>query len=181
MRVLIWIDETTWEGCIDAAAPVVPPDADVTILYVIPSDAAALAAGGGWQLLGRGLDADRVARQLEEAAEDAAQDLLRDALARWSRPARGESRWGRPEREVVAAAAGKDLLVVARAGDISRLGPHSLGKQPRFVVDHAPCPVLLVWPGDAPPLGSMPPPPPHGPHGPHGHGPHGHGPHEADL
>ena len=43
-----------------------------------------------------------------------------------------------------------DLLVLARDGDHSRLGPHSLGPAARFVVDHAPCRVLLVW-ADAPP------------------------------
>jgi hypothetical protein len=51
-------------------------------------------------------------------------------------------------------------LVVARDGDRSRLGPHSLGHATRFIVDHAPCPVLLVWPDEAPGIESMPPPPP---------------------
>jgi nucleotide-binding universal stress UspA family protein len=50
-----------------------------------------------------------------------------------------------------------DLLVAARDGDRSRLGPASLGPVTRFVVDHAPCPVLLVWPEPASPVGSMPP------------------------
>ena len=45
---------------------------------------------------------------------------------------------GRVEREVVAAAAGARLLVVARSGDLSALGPRSLGPHARFVVDHAP-------------------------------------------
>ena len=49
-----------------------------------------------------------------------------------------------------AAAEGADLLVLARDGDRSRVGPHSLGPAARFVVDHAPCRVLLVWP-DRPP------------------------------
>jgi len=40
-----------------------------------------------------------------------------------------------------------DLLVLARDGDRSRAGPASLGPGARFVVDHAPCQVLLVWPG----------------------------------
>jgi len=30
------------------------------------------------------------------------------------------------------------------------------------VVDHVPCPVLLVWPGAAPGVDSIPPPPPPG-------------------
>ena len=47
---------------------------------------------------------------------------------------------------MVAAAAGMDLLVLTRDGDGRQLGGGSLGPQARFVVDHAPCPVLLVWP-----------------------------------
>ncbi|MFD5466969.1 hypothetical protein ACFWIQ_29700 [Kitasatospora sp. NPDC127059] len=31
-------------------------------------------------------------------------------------------------------------------GDPAHPGPHSLGPATRFVVDHAPCAVLLVWP-----------------------------------
>ena len=71
-------------------------------------------------------------------------------------------RWngaGASEREVVAAAEGADLLVLARDGDDTRLGPKSLGPASRFVVDHAPCPVLLVWPELAPGITTIPPPP----------------------
>jgi nucleotide-binding universal stress UspA family protein len=46
-------------------------------------------------------------------------------------------RTGRPEREVVAASVGAELLVVAR--DDGGLSP-----MVRFVVEHATCPVLLV-------------------------------------
>jgi nucleotide-binding universal stress UspA family protein len=74
-----------------------------------------------------------------------------------------EQRHGRVEREVVAAAEGMDLLVVARDGDLRRLGPHSLDPATRFVVDHAPCATLLVWPVAAPGVGSIPPPPLHPP------------------
>ena len=66
----------------------------------------------------------------------------------------------------MTAAADADLLIVARDGDQSRLGPKSLGKEVRFVVDHAPCPVLLIWPGGAPGVATLPPPPPHPPHHP---------------
>jgi predicted nuclease with TOPRIM domain len=37
----------------------------------------------------------------------------------------------------VTAAAGADLLILARDGDRTRLGRKSLGKTARFVVDHA--------------------------------------------
>ena len=50
------------------------------------------------------------------------------------------------ERVVVEAAADADVLVLARDGDRLRPGPHSLGPPARYVVVHAPCRVLLVWP-----------------------------------
>jgi nucleotide-binding universal stress UspA family protein len=53
------------------------------------------------------------------------------------------------------------VAVLARDGDRARLGPKSLGKTTRFVVDHAACPVLLVWPGSAPDVATIPPPPHH--------------------
>src|SRR6185295_17071334 len=91
---------------------------------------------------------------------------------------------GRVEQEVVTACADADLLVLGRDGDHTRLGPRSLGHQTRFVLDHAPCRVLLVWPDEPPSLSTLPPPPPHGhgpppPHGgpPHGGPPHGGPPH----
>ena len=55
-------------------------------------------------------------------------------------------RTGRIETEVIAAAEGAELLVLARDGDCSHLGPHSLSHASHYIVDHAPCPVLLVWP-----------------------------------
>ena len=70
--------------------------------------------------------------------------------------------WAQPMVMVVAAADGASVLICARDGDRSRLGPRSLGPATRFVVDHVPCPVLLVWPGEAPGVDSIPPPPPPG-------------------
>jgi hypothetical protein len=54
---------------------------------------------------------------------------------------------GRVKHEVVAAAESMDVLVLARDGDREWLGPRSRGPDARFVVDHAPCQVLLIWPG----------------------------------
>jgi nucleotide-binding universal stress UspA family protein len=94
-------------------------------------------------------------------AEREGRDLLDAAAAALARQCRAELRHGRIEREVVAAAEGEDLLVVARDGDLRRLGPHSFNPATRFVVDHAPCAVLLVWPSAPPSVGSIPPPPRH--------------------
>jgi nucleotide-binding universal stress UspA family protein len=98
---------------------------------------------------------------LEHLAAASAEQLLKAAADRLDRPCTRTERTGRVEREVVVAAEGADLLILARDGDRTSLGPHSLGPASRFVVDHAPCPLLLVWPEPAPGLTTIPPPPPH--------------------
>ena len=89
-------------------------------------------------------------------AELAAGEVLDAAIQAVGRPVRAAVLTGRAERAVVLECADADLLILARDGDRSRLGPHSLGKHTRFVVDYAPCPVLLVWPEPAPGVGSIP-------------------------
>jgi nucleotide-binding universal stress UspA family protein len=129
----------------------------------------ALAAHGAYAgLLGRGHPERDPGPRLAELAAASAGELLAAAAHRLGRPCTRTERRGRIEREVVAAAAGADLLVLARDGDRSRLGPKSLGRADRFVVDHAPCPVLLVWPDGTPGTHTIPPPPPRPSH----HRPH---------
>ncbi|MBY8887911.1 universal stress protein [Streptomyces sp. PTM05] len=169
MGIVIWIAEGTWPACVDAARERARDEEELTLAHVTdsgPAQAAHAAFGG---LLGRGrADRDPGAR-LEELSAAAAGELLDAAARRLGRPARRRELSGRVEREIVRAAQGADLLVCARDGDRERLGPHSLGPATRFVVDHAPCPVLLVWPEAAPDVESLPEPPPgpHEPHGPH--------------
>jgi nucleotide-binding universal stress UspA family protein len=149
---------------VDAALRLAPPGSRFTLLHVT-SEAAPDAARGAYAgLLGRG-GRDPAARLAEEAGE-AASRLLQAAAARLKQQGIGQAcdqveLQGRTERVVVAASAQADLLVVARDGDQARLGPKSLGRETRFVVDHAACPVLLVWPGTAPGITSIPPPPHH--------------------
>jgi hypothetical protein len=54
------------------------------------------------------------------------------------------------------AETGADVLVLSRAD--GHPGPRSIAHETRFVLDHAPCAVLLVWPGE-PPTDAPPPPP----------------------
>ena len=141
-----------------------PADAEVTLLHVTSADTARVAEEASRGLLGRGRPGHRPARPMEEVAGEAAEELLAAAAERLGRgDLRLVARQGRIEREVVDAAAGADLLIAARDGDRSRLGPHSLGPPTRFVVDHAPCSVLLVWPDEPPGVESIPSPPPHPP------------------
>jgi nucleotide-binding universal stress UspA family protein len=159
--VLVWVTEGTWRASVDAALRFAPAGAGITLLHVSPADLAEAAHGSYLGLFGRGQPGRDPGPRVAELAAAAAADLLDAAARRLGRPCQQLNRGGQPEREVVTAASGADLLILARDGDRSRLGPKSLGKTTRFVVDHAPCPVLMVWPEAAPDIATIPPPPPH--------------------
>jgi len=145
MRAIIWISESTWEACVGQAQALVPADAEVTLLHVAPSDVEDVVARGAGRLMGR-RPPPPPGPPLRAIAAEEAQALLEAAQSRLRRPAQLHARRGRIEHEVVDACADADLLVMARDGE-SRVGPKSLGPHARFVVDHAPCPLLLVWAG----------------------------------
>jgi nucleotide-binding universal stress UspA family protein len=158
--VIIWITEGTWQASVDAALSFVPPDAAITLLHVTPTELPEAAHGAYLGLFGRARPDRDPGPRVARLAAASASELLGAAASRLGRPAQRIERRGIPEREVVTAAAGAALLIAARDGDRSRLGPKSLGKATRFVVDHAPCPVLVVWPEPAPAVATIPPPPP---------------------
>jgi nucleotide-binding universal stress UspA family protein len=185
VRVLAWIAEGSWEACVDAVREL---DASaVTLLHVAPDDVVGASGGALAGLLGRHRRDDVEAR-LAAVAGEAAEALLESAAQRLGREdAERVATSGRAEVVVMEAASDADVLVLGRQA--RRPGPRSLGHPTRFVVDHAPCKVVIVWPegapdGPPPPPppdhgpGHLPPPPPHeGPHGgppppPH-EGPHG--------
>src|SRR5579859_4470087 len=146
MRVLVWLVEDTWEATLAEAAALIPSDAEITLLHVAAGEAEEVVQGLRAGLLGRHPPPHEERAAVWTISDEAAEELLADAQRRLGRPARLLRRRGRVEREVIAAAAENDLLVMARDGDRNRPGPHSLGRHARFVVDHAPCRVLLVWP-----------------------------------
>jgi nucleotide-binding universal stress UspA family protein len=89
--------------------------------------------------------------QMRQAEEASAQEILEEG----SRSLGGAERlWrtGRPEREIVQAAVEwqADVIVICsrshQGGGPLPPGPKSIGHVARFVLDHAPCPVLLVRP-----------------------------------
>jgi nucleotide-binding universal stress UspA family protein len=86
--------------------------------------------------------------QMRQAEKASAQDILAEAL-RYLPSAEPLQRQGRPEREIVNTAAEwqADLLIICPRAEYpgkSMIGPKSVGHVARFVLDHAPCPVLLV-------------------------------------
>jgi nucleotide-binding universal stress UspA family protein len=152
MRALVWIEQDTWPATVAAAARL-PAEAELTLLHVAPADVESVATGARHGLLGRPRPRDRgpgsgLPAPLAQISDAESEALLDEAAAALGRPAALEHRRGRVERELVDAAAGADLLVLARDGDGDRAhpGPHSLAPHARYVVDHAPCAVLLVWP-----------------------------------
>jgi nucleotide-binding universal stress UspA family protein len=85
-----------------------------------------------------------------EAEQGSAQEILEEGR-RFLMDAETLQREGRPEREIVNAAAewAADLVLIcsrAQYREKHEIGPKSVGHVARFVLDHAPCPVLLVRP-----------------------------------
>jgi nucleotide-binding universal stress UspA family protein len=88
--------------------------------------------------------------KIQQAEAAAAQDILQEGL-RYVPQAETLSREGRPEREIIQCAAEwhADVIVISSRSPAfggPALGPKSVGHVARFVLDHAPCPVLLIRP-----------------------------------
>ena len=86
--------------------------------------------------------------EMEQAELAGAQDVLNEGL-HYLPNAETFQRQGRPEREIVNVAAEwqADLVIICPRGEYGgkpTIGPRSVGHVARFVLDHAPCPVLLV-------------------------------------
>jgi nucleotide-binding universal stress UspA family protein len=137
LKLLAWITEAGWEACVDAAARL--PATEITLLHV-PAEEDPPAPP-----FGRRRRLDREARWTALSGE-AAEELLADAARRLGRPAQTRSGHGRPEDVVTQAAQDADILVLVRDGRDLTAGPHSIGKETRFILDHAPCTVILAWP-----------------------------------
>ncbi len=163
MRVLCCLDGTNSEQISQALSTLVhagnagnagnTEDADertIGLLYVIDS-----GPHGEMERKREGLLRPRrpgglLRERMRQAETVAAQDILDEGLR--SMPgAERLQREGRPEREIVLYASEwrADLIVICpRSPAFARpaIGPKSVGHVARFVLDHAPCPVLLVRP-----------------------------------
>ena len=146
VRAVVWILEATWEATVDAAAALLPPEAEIELLHVA-FDAETFVRAGRRGLLGRHphrVGGPESPDPVSTATEEEAAALLADAAARLGRDATRTARRGRAEDEVLDAARDADVLVLARGGEPDHLGPKSVGHAERFVLDHASCAVLLV-------------------------------------
>jgi nucleotide-binding universal stress UspA family protein len=154
MRAVIWVTEASWQSCIDQARAVVGEQDLVTIVHVSSSDVEEFAGSGRRGLLGRPAPRQDPRLAIREVADEEAEALLSAARERLGLDAGLQSRRGHVEREVLEACADADMLILTRDGERS-LEPKSLGRFSRFVVDHAPCAVVLLWAGPPPALESI--------------------------
>jgi nucleotide-binding universal stress UspA family protein len=87
--------------------------------------------------------------KIQQAQQFAASNILEEGQ-RYVSGAETLQRQGRPEREIVNCAAEwkANLIIISPRSqyDAAEIGPKSVGHVARFVVDHAPCPVLLLRP-----------------------------------
>lgn len=157
MHVLAWIAPATWPSVIDATRA--RPHSDEITLVAVEDPGESLPPGLWGGLMGR---AHRPEPESIGLPARQARSLLTQAEQALGRPCMTQVLTGRTERVITAAAAAADLLILARDGDRSRLGPASLGRHARFIIDHTPCTVEIIWPGQSPRLDTIPPaPPPH--------------------
>ncbi len=141
-----------------ALSPLLPPAVSVELLHVVDEQPRREIGLQRLRRPGHGplptnaegdhLPPDRE-RRIEQAETAGQQAILDAAAAALGRRAGARSvRFGRPEREIVAHAVEHGIgLVVLGARPYESptpSGPHSIGHVARFVVDHAPCPVLVV-------------------------------------
>lgn len=152
MKVVAWVAPGTWNTVVDTAAR--RPTEDEITLVAAADTQENIPSGILSGLMGRGHAPGH--QYYDRLSKDAAQDLLDKAYKAIRREAETKLVVGRTERVVTEACADADLLILARDGDRSRLGPNSIGRHTRFVIDHAPCTVALLWPGETPSLDSIP-------------------------
>ena len=151
MRVLCCLDGTNVEQ-MQNVTPMLPAGEPLSIglLYVIDTGPREDIGRTRERFLRRPSPPGLREQEMAQTETGAAHEVFDEALRRFP-GAETLERHGRPEREIVNAAAEwkADLVIVdARAeyGAKPVIGPKSVGHVARFVLDHAPCPVLLIRP-----------------------------------
>ncbi|HVA91956.1 MAG TPA: universal stress protein [Chloroflexota bacterium] len=148
MKLIAACDEHDLTPFLANLARAVPlAGADVLLVHVINSTREEdwqRMAGHHW--LGR-YSAPRHER-VREAETQTAREILDEAVAfsqAWPAASRrAVDLQGNPERELVRLALAEHVDLLAVGQHRVELGPHAIGRCARFVIDHAPCSVLLV-------------------------------------
>ncbi len=149
MRVLCCLDGTNVEQIHNAIEVLIPTEnVLLSFLFVIDTRPHQEMDRRTGSLLRRARpDAPQIER-MHRVDEDAAQEVLEEARNAYPN-AETTARRGQPERVIVNYAAewSADLIMICPRSLQSggpTIGAKSLGHVARFVVDHAPCPVLLA-------------------------------------
>ncbi len=149
MRVLCCLDGSNIEQISKALAALVNPnDRTIGLLYVTDSGPHGEIERKREGLLRPRHPSGPLSERIQRAETAAAQDILQEGL-HYLPGAEMLHREGRPEREIVQCASewNADLVVICPRSpgfESPPPGPRSVGHVARFVLDHAPCPVLLV-------------------------------------
>jgi nucleotide-binding universal stress UspA family protein len=151
MRVLYCLDGTNAVQIGQARAILSTNEPQISgILFVIDSGPREDMGRARERFLRRPTSPPVREEEMRRTERATAEDILDEGL-RLLPNAEVFQRQGRPELEIVNAAAEwrADILIIcprAQYGGKPTLGPKSVGHVARFVLDHAPCPVLLVRP-----------------------------------
>lgn len=137
---------------LDRATELLPDGFTWTIVHVVdqrPEEEVERALG---HLPGRrphhGAGLDRIHRSVDQLQQDVQHDV-EAWLQRAGRTAELAFRYGVPEHEIVALATDLPAEIVI-LGARPETGPHRFGPVSRFVIDHAPCSVLVISPDAGP-------------------------------
>jgi nucleotide-binding universal stress UspA family protein len=151
MRTLYCLDGTNAVQINQASSMVSTSEPQISgILFVIDSGPREDIGRARQRFLRRPASPPIREKEMSQTERATAKDILEEGLRLFPN-AEVFKRQGRPELEIVNAAAEwrADLLVIcprAQYGGKSPVGPKSVGHVARFVLDHAPCAVLLVRP-----------------------------------
>jgi nucleotide-binding universal stress UspA family protein len=150
MRVLCCLDGTNIEQISRTVSTILKTDTALGLLYVIDNAPHEELDRRRERFLRHTGPLARRREQMQQADESTAQDIL-DEGGRYLPGSEPLRRTGRPEREIVNCAAewAAELLVICSRAQYDQrpeIGPKSVGHVARFVLDHAPCAVLLVRP-----------------------------------
>ncbi len=150
MRILCCLDGTNVEAIGNGIAMLSATDRTVAVIYVIDKGPHHEIEHTRERFFRPPTPPLAREHQMLEVEQSSAREIVDEGL-RYLPGAEVFQREGRPEREIVNAAAEwrADLILIcprAEYRDKHQIGPKSVGHVARFVLDHAPCPVLLVRP-----------------------------------